>query len=222
MYGDHEVLKTKHFQYVKLASIRFCSNNFDSQLIKNVIDVGKYRGWFESVAGDKQKTIQSCMDDSAKHLMRMTICCGNFSAQVLEYVLNLICSKHVEDKFLSPICSIFTLNINNETRNTLFQLIEKSNICHDQCPLKPGKAPTKRISKRKSKRQFDLASIFDNIAQFMCGDVFEESAHDEWHLIELGIQVEQQLVEQEYLLIALLTRRPTCCLFQQNEPKYHD
>ena len=185
-----------------------------------MIDIGEYKNWFESIAEDEQKTIQSCMDDSAKHLMKLNICCGNFSAQVLGYVLNLVCSKRAEDRYLYPFCKI--LAINSETRNTLFQLIEKSNICRNQCPLKPGIAPTKRISKRKNKRQFDLTTVFDNIAQHMCGDVFEESTQDEWHLIELGIRVEQQLVEQEYLLFALFTRRPTCCLFQQNGLKFHD
>ena len=172
--------------------------------MKHVIDVEKYRNWYDNIAGDEQKTIQSCMDDSAKHLMRMTICCGNFSAQVLEILLNSVCSGKAEDRYLNAVCKILTTK--RDTRNNLFQLIKKSNMCHDQCPLKSKIA--------RNKRQFDLASIFDNIAQYMCEDVFEGSADDKGHLIEVGIRIEQQMVEQEYLLFTILMRRPMCCLFQ--------
>ena len=199
----------------------FCSHDFDFQSIKKMIDVGEYKSWFESTGYHDQERIRSCMDESVKHLMKLTVCCEKFSEQILDSVHAVVCSDNVENKY-SNMCWILTITNRDETKRLLFDIIEKSNICNNRCPLDQNeKSDMKQNHSGRNKRQFDLASTFATIGQFLCGDILEGSTQDGLHylfkiLSEKGNSQGDmdKSVEHEYLRYMLLVRRPVCCLLQ--------
>ena len=159
------------------------------------------------------------MDESAKHVMKLTLCCGEFSAQILDSFHNLACFDKTEE-FSGIMCGILTIADRIGIKKMLYELTEKSKICYDRCPIHQKSDHVKNNLKTRNKRQFDLASTYDAIGQIMCKDVQEGSTElDEWHyLFEKpgvdGDEVDDDYppAEREYLRYAVLLRRPGCCL----------
>ena len=159
------------FQLMKYLRIMYCSNEFDFQSIKQMIDVRKYKSWMERTGYQRQAKIWSCMDESVKHSTKLSVCCGGISKQILNTIQDLVCSDKAEEKS-STMCWILTITNRDETKRLLFDIIEKSNICNNCCPLDQNeKSNMKQNHSGRNKRQFDLASTFDTIRQFLCEDV---------------------------------------------------
>ena len=147
-----------------------------------------------------------------KHLMKLTICCEEFSAQILNSIHDVVCSDKVKSNY-RDMCWILTITNRDETKRLLYKIIEKSNICQYRCPLNQ-KSNFKRNHGGKGKRQFDLASTFDTIGQFLCGDVLNRSTQDGLHFLFKELGKKDNPVGHEYLRYMLLVRRPVCCLLQ--------
>ena len=116
------------------------------------------------------------------------------------------------------MCWILTITNRDVMKRLLFDIIEKSNICDNRCPLDHNKkSNTEQNYSRKNKRQFDLASTFATIGQFMCEDVLEGSTQDGLHFLFKELDVrnrDDNPEEHKYLRCMLLMRRPVCCLLQ--------
>ncbi|KAL5269067.1 hypothetical protein ACHWQZ_G002786 [Mnemiopsis leidyi] len=200
-------------QFFKFARMMLCSNVVDFQLIKQMININEYKVWLKSTEDLSQIAIRSCMDESVVHLMKLTVCCGDFSKQILDSVQNLVCSHKTEDN-PTAMCRILTIATRFETQGMLIQIIEKSNICHDNCPL-GFISDVENNLKGRNKRQFDLASTFAGIGQFACSDVLKGSTqYDDWSFLMEMSRQDHQSAEHEYLRYMILVRRPLCCLLQ--------
>ena len=210
------------FQLMKYLRIMLCSNEFDFQSIKQMIDVGKYKSWMERTGYQRQAKIWSCMDESVKHSTKLSVCCGAISKQILKSAQDIVCSDKAEEKS-STMCWILIITNRDETKRLLFKIIEKSNICNNCCPLDHDhdkKSKTEQNHNKKNKRQFDLASTFDTIGQFMCEDVLEGSTQDGLHFLFKELSEgnkDDNPVQHKYFWYMLLVRRPVCCLLQSEQ-----
>ena len=186
--------------------------------ITAIINVNGYRKWFESLEPvDTKHTITLCMDNSTKHSLRMAICCGKVSEEIIGSIQRIICSKRNDNNFY---CQILQFLTRPENMKILFKIIEISNICRAQhmCPLD---FPTETASTTRNlhviqKRQFDLASTFDTIRQFACNDVLNGSIIDAWSHILVQFFNDpakaESYLNSNYFLAGTLLRKPACCL----------
>ena len=202
-----------------MGTIALCSKDLEFRQFMAIMNVDGYKKWFENLEGGEVKNFTKCFDNSVKHSLRMVVCCEEVSEKIMDSIFNLICSEENEHDYNFK-CKILHFITRPENKKNLFQIIEMSKICHDMCPLDPPpkKARAQRNLRTIQKRQFDLASTFDTIKQYVCHDVLEDSAIDAWnHILTMFYDNPTQSDQRSsYFLVGMLLRKPACCLLKED------
>ena len=197
--------------------MQWCRGHNQENIV-NVIEISEYKDWFES-QGENQAKITDCVEGGLRHALLLAVCCRNFSKELLDSTYFLLCSGKAEDTF----CKLINLTIESSKNADFFGVIGKSYICHGNCPLDLEKDSVRRRRTtdfqfdRLKKRQFDLASTFDTIRQFICSDMEEGSTLDAWnpivksHLAQKHDEIDSINFSNGFLH-AFLFRKPACCL----------
>ena len=202
--------------------MQWCSGHNPEKIV-NVIEISKYEDWFES-QGENQTKITDCIEEGLRHALLLGVCCRNFSEELLDSTYYLLCSGKAEDVF----CKSMNIAIKSSKDADFFGVIGKSYICHGNCPLDLEKDSARRRRTtdfqfdRLKKRQFDLASTFDAIGQYICSDMEESSTldRDAWnpivtsYLAEKHEGIDSNRYSKEFLYMFVL-RKPACCLLDR-------
>ena len=200
--------------------MQWCSGHNQENII-NVINVSKYEAWFES-QGENQAKITDCVERGLRHALLLGVCCTNFSEELLDSTYFLLCSGKAEDTF----CKFINITIESSKKENFFGVMGKSYFCHGNCPLDLEKDSVRRRRttdfqfNRLKKRQFDLASTFDAIGQFICSDMEEKSKLDAWnpivtsHLAKKHEGIDSNRYSKEFLYMFVF-RKPACCLLDK-------
>ena len=200
--------------------MQWCRGHNQENIV-NVIEVSKYKDWFES-QGENKRKITDCVEGGLRYALLLAVCCKNFSAELLDSTYYLICDGKAEDTF----CKFINITIKSGRDANFFGVIGRSAICQGNCPfdLEIEHVRSLRTTNvkfhRQNKRQFDLASTFDSIGQFICSDMEERSTLDAWnpivtsHLAKKHEAIDENKFEKEFLYMFVF-RKPACCLLDR-------
>ena len=197
--------------------MKMCSAKLEVQQIEAIIDIPGYKDWFKNQK-ENQSEIRSCFEGSTNHSLRLMICCGKLSLEILNSLYNRFCLEKDQQGY-NIHCSILHLTTKVDVKELMLKIMEKSKMCHNRCPLDPESQKifiTNDIYELE-KRQFDLASSFDVIGQFVCSDMIDGSTIDAWNSVLAIPNKDNHFVQdgfREFFLYAFLIRKPSCCLLK--------
>ena len=210
------------FQFFRIITMQWCSGH-NQENVMNVIKISEYKDWFKS-QGENQTKITDCIEEGLRHALLLGVCCRNFSEELLDSTYFLLCSGKIDDVF----CKFINIIIKLGTDANFFRVFGRSAICHGNCPfdLEIEHVRSLRTTNfkfhRQNKRQFDLASTFDSIGQFICSDMEESSTldRDAWnpivtsHLAKKHEGIDSNRYSKEFLYMFVF-RKPACCLLDR-------
>ena len=205
------------FQFFKIITMQWCDGHNRENFI-SVIKISEYKDWFKS-QGENQTEITDCIEGGLKYAMQLAVCCGNISQEILGSTYYLFCSGKAEDVF----CKLIDKAIKSGTDANFFSVIGKSKICNGSCPFNLEKHRARRLRStdfqfnRLKKRQFDLASTFDAIEQFICSDMEKSSSNDAWNpiIVSHHLAKENDDIDYNEFLYMFVFRMPACCLLDR-------
>ena len=209
-------------QYFRLTTEKICRNRHDIHQIIDIVDIQGYEDWFESQK-ENQTKIQECLHTNLVHSLRLMTCCQQISERILDVIFFLFCSEKSQNEY-DITCTILHYISRPHPKSLLFEIIEKSKICTRGCPIDPRARQRLMITDdmhQLMRRQFDLASTFDNIRQLICSDAFGASAQNVWTMILAHHHDPQNYRPDEknnlldFVLYMSLFRLPSCCLLYQ-------
>ena len=194
-----------------------CSAKLEAQRIEKIIDIPGYKDWFKNQK-ENQSEIRTCFEGSTKHSLRLMMCCGELSLEILQSMHKVFCLEKAQHVY-NIYCSILHLTTRTDVKELMLKFMDKSKICHNRCPLDPESQKiyiTNDIYELE-KRQFDLASSFDVIGQFVCSDMIDGSTIDAWDSVLDIANKDNHFVQdgfREFFVYAFLIRKPSCCLLK--------
>ena len=186
-----------------------CSKRNDHTKIIDIMSVKGYKDWFQRKKENDKNKIRECVYTNLVHSMRLMICCEDVSMKILETIFSIFCSQRNQRDYGNFECMILEYINRPKIKKQIFDIIERSQICDDKCPMHL----TTRERHRISKRQFDMASTIDNIEQLVCSDTLDVSVGDLWSdmLTCLTYQNEDEKMIDMVMYMSLV-RKPSCCL----------